>query len=72
MFSFWDKVIYSIFCIPFAMIIGPIICWCASHYVQGMKGVTIYLLSILVTLILTTAISFLFPTFISKVLTSLV
>ena len=72
MFSLWDKVIYAIFCIPLAMVLGPVICWCLSHYFVGIKGIGIYLLSILITLVFTTVMSFVFPNVVSKILTALV
>jgi len=72
MVSFWDKVIYSIFSIPLAVALGVMICWFLSFYFQNFKGFFAYLLSVLIAMLFTTVLSFVFPTFISKILTALV
>jgi len=72
MHGFWDKVIFSIFCIPFAIIIGIAVGWCLSKYLQGIGGIGTYLLSILASVTFTTIIAFMFPAFTSKVLTAII
>jgi len=72
MHGFWDKVFFSIFCIPFSVIVGPLVCWVLSHYFQGIEGFGVYLLSVVVALVFTTILSFLFPAFVSKILAAII
>ncbi len=72
MVGFWDKVIYSIFSIPLAILGGVILCWLLSFYFQGIKSFSDYLLFVFFAIMFTTALSFFFPTFVAKVLTSMV
>ena len=72
MVGFWDKVIYSIFSIPLAVLGGVIICWLLSFYFQGIKSFFDYLLAVILAMIFTTGLSFLYPTFVAKILTNMV
>jgi len=72
MVSFWDKVLYAIFSIPLAIGLGLMVCWVLSFYFQSIKGFPVYLLCVLIAIVFTTVLSFVFPTFISKILTALV
>ncbi len=72
MYDFWNKVIYSIFSIPISLILGPLVCWGLSHYYPNLNGIGNYVLSILVSIIFTTILCFLFPTTAAKILTRII
>ena len=72
MVNFWDKVIYAIFSAPLAIFMGLTVCWFLSFYFQDIKGFSVYLLSVCIAITFTTLVSFVFPTFVSKILTALV
>jgi len=71
-YSFWDKVIYSIFSLPIGMLLGILGCWILSHFDSSIDGFGIYALATLAGVIFTTLVAFLLPAASARVLTFII
>lgn len=68
-YSFWDKVIYSIFAVPVGILLGPLVCWLLSFYYLGLQGFSVYMLAVVIGIAFTTLLSFVFPSISAAIMT---
>ena len=70
-YSFWDKIIYTIFSLPLGILIGLLICLLLSYYYEYFKGFGVYAGAALIGVGFTTILAFLLPSVSAKILSFL-